>query len=169
LADTIATLHPDVLAVQEVGDPTALHDVAKTVGGYPHTATADPDGRGIRVGSLSKLPLLVVHRGATFPASLRPIQVDDAPATENAMGRSALGAGVTTARRDPHRPDHLPPEVEAAHFSRWSVLHRDEGRRARFAAYALYRRGAEAATVRAAATTLLVGRGQQCSYAKDLA
>jgi hypothetical protein len=34
------------------------------------------------------------------------------------MDRPALVAGVTTARRDPHRPDLLPPEVEAAHLSR---------------------------------------------------
>src|SRR5688500_4487653 len=90
LADTIAALDPDVLAVQDVGDPTALDDLAKTVGGYPHTATAAPDGRGIRVGLLAKLPLLDVHQVATFPAPLRPIQVDDTPTTENAMGRPAL-------------------------------------------------------------------------------
>jgi predicted extracellular nuclease len=38
---------------------------------------------------------------------------------------------------------------------------RDEGERARFVAYALYRRAAEAVTVRAAATELLAGQGQQ--------
>jgi Endonuclease/Exonuclease/phosphatase family len=53
LADAITALDPDVLAVQEVGDPAALQDLANKLAGYAHVATADPDGRGIRVGYLS--------------------------------------------------------------------------------------------------------------------
>jgi hypothetical protein len=98
LAATLHDLDPDVLAVQEVGDPQALEDLAKKLSGhgYEHLATADPDGRGIRVGYLSRLPLLDVHQVATFPPPLRPIQVDDTTETEDAMGRSALVAGVVT-------------------------------------------------------------------------
>jgi hypothetical protein len=55
LAATITQMDPDILAVQEVGDPAALTDLANRVGGTWHTATADPDGRGIRVGFLSRL------------------------------------------------------------------------------------------------------------------
>jgi hypothetical protein len=33
-----------------------------------------------------------------FPTPLRPIEVDDSPAAENAMGRPALISGVTTPR-----------------------------------------------------------------------
>ncbi|GAA5119101.1 endonuclease/exonuclease/phosphatase family protein [Pseudonocardia adelaidensis] len=52
LAQAIGQLSPDVLAVQEVGDPDALKDLAALLDGYEHTATAAPDGRGIRVGFL---------------------------------------------------------------------------------------------------------------------
>jgi len=50
-------------------------------GGGWHTATADPDGRGIRVGFLSRLELADVAQVAAFPDKLRPIQVDDTNAT----------------------------------------------------------------------------------------
>jgi Endonuclease/Exonuclease/phosphatase family len=101
LADAITALDPDVLAVQEVGDPAALQDLANKLAGYAHVATADPDGRGIRVGYLSKLELTGVRQVATFPAPLRPIQVDDTPATEGAMGRPALVARITTPAASP--------------------------------------------------------------------
>jgi hypothetical protein len=60
LARVIAQLAPDVLAVQEVGDPAALADVADAAGGRWHIHTADPGARGIRVGLLSRLELLQV-------------------------------------------------------------------------------------------------------------
>jgi hypothetical protein len=40
-----------VLAVQEVGDPDALADLAGRVDGSWHLTTADPDRRSIRVGT----------------------------------------------------------------------------------------------------------------------
>jgi endonuclease/exonuclease/phosphatase family metal-dependent hydrolase len=83
-----------------------------------HTALADPDGRGIRVGVLSRLPLSDVEQVVDFPTGLRPIQ--------------------------------------GGRFSP-----KDEDERARFAVYALNRRAAEAATIRAYATNLLAGDGQQ--------
>jgi hypothetical protein len=92
LASLIKDMAPDVLAVQEVGEPEALQDLAKAAGGVWHTATADPDGRGIRVGFLSRLELADVVQVAAFPDKLRPIQVDDTTATINAMGRPALSA-----------------------------------------------------------------------------
>ncbi len=55
LAETITTLAPDVLAVQEVGEPDALADLVGRLGGTWHTALADPDSRGIRVDVLSRL------------------------------------------------------------------------------------------------------------------
>lgn len=58
LAETITELAPDMLAVQEVGEPEALADMVDRLGGTWHTALADPDGRGIRVGVLSRLPLI---------------------------------------------------------------------------------------------------------------
>jgi predicted extracellular nuclease len=163
LAATITALDPDVLAVQEVGDPEALTDLAKKLAGrgYDHLETADPDRRGIRVGFLSRLPLLDVHQVATFPPPLRPIQVDDTAATEDAMGRPALAAGVTT-------PSGTRIELVTCHlksklltFPGGAFSTTDEGLRARYDAYALYRRGAEAVTVREAATVLLDGKGTE--------
>ena len=162
LAATIAALGPDVLAVQEVGDPQALEDLAKKLSGqgYDHLQTADPDGRGIRVGFLSRLPLLDVRQVATFPAPLRPIQVDDTPTTEGAMGRPALVAGVVT--RMGTRLDlvtcHLKSKLLTFPGDAFSTI--DEGLRARYGAYALYRRAAEAVTVRGTATELLSGQGK---------
>jgi hypothetical protein len=49
LARVIGAIDPDVLAVQEVGDPTR----SRTCAGA--SAAGFPDGRGIRVGFLSRL------------------------------------------------------------------------------------------------------------------
>lgn len=71
LAATVTAMDPDVLAVQEVGDPDALADLATAVGGSWHRQTADPDGRGIRVGVLSRLPLSEVTQVSAFPDPMR--------------------------------------------------------------------------------------------------
>ena len=50
-------MDPHVLAVQEVGDPAALQELADRVGGTWHIETADPDAgtnHTIRVGILSR-------------------------------------------------------------------------------------------------------------------
>src|SRR3954470_15594025 len=139
LATTIRDLSPDVLAVQEVGDPEALADLAKALeaDGYTHHETADPDGRGIRVGFLSRLDLLDVHQISAFPAGLRPIQVDDTPAAESAMGRPALAAAVVT--RSGTRIElitcHLKSKLLT--FPGGAFSTRDEGLRARYGVYAL--------------------------------
>src|SRR5882762_8858643 len=58
LAETITKLNPDLVGLQEVGSPEAFADLKKAVGGkYSHgELSKHPDGRGIRVGFLSKLP-----------------------------------------------------------------------------------------------------------------
>src|SRR5689334_18939233 len=54
LTQTITAIDPDVLAVQEVGQPEALEDLRAQLGGGWHAiASSHPDGRGIRVGFLS--------------------------------------------------------------------------------------------------------------------
>lgn len=159
LADTIGVLAPDVLAVQEVGDPGALADLADRAGGGWHLATANPDGRGIRVGFLSRLELTEVEQVGDFPAGLRPIQVDDTAATSSTMGRPALRARVQAGGQTIDvLTCHLKSKLLTFPGGRFSP--RDEGERARFGAYALNRRTA-AVTVRAAATALLDGQGQQ--------
>ena len=147
-----------MLAVQEVGDPVALGELADRVGGTWHIETAAPEtgtAHTIRVGVLSRLPLTTFDPVAAFPDKLRAIQQGDKP-TDNttAMGRPALHVRVRIQDTD--------IDLITAHFKsklltfpdgRFNPL--DEGERARFGAYALYRRAAEAVTVRAAATDLL--------------
>jgi hypothetical protein len=70
--------------------------LADRLEGYGHVRIADPDGRRIRVGFLSRLSLLDVGQVELFPAPFLPVQVDDTDAGENAMGRPALVAGVET-------------------------------------------------------------------------
>ena len=48
-----------------------------------------PDGRGIRVGLLSRLELTAVEQVSVFPPGLRPIQIDDTTVDASAMGRPA--------------------------------------------------------------------------------
>ena len=154
LATTIAVMDPDVLALQEIGDPEALDDVLGRVEGTWHVETADPDGRGIRVAIAARAPLSQVYQVGPFLEGLRPVQVDDTEVGETAMGRPALhavvdGVHVLTC--------HLKSKLLTFPGGRFSP--RDEDERARFAAYALFRRAAEAATVRAAATTILSADG----------
>jgi endonuclease/exonuclease/phosphatase family metal-dependent hydrolase len=165
LAATITVLAPDVLAVQEVGDPAAIADLAARVGGVWHVETAAPDRRGIRVGLLSRLELTAVEQVSAFPPGLRPIQVDDTAVGESAMGRPALHAQVQVGDRTIDViTTHLKSKLLT--FSGGKFSTRDEGLRARFGAFALNRRAAEAVTVRAAATALLTaaaGAGGEAS------
>jgi endonuclease/exonuclease/phosphatase family metal-dependent hydrolase len=154
LAAVVAHLGPDVLAVQEVGDPAALQDVVGAVPGTWHTAVADPDDRGIRVGLVSRLPLSDIEQVRDFPHGLAPVQVDDSGATMTGLGRPAL-RGVLTV--DGRRLDvvsvHMKSKLLGYPDGRFSP--RDEDERARYAVYALHRRAAEAAGVRVYANTLL--------------
>jgi len=160
LAETITELVPDVLAVQEVGDPKALAGLVDRLGGTWHTELAEPDGRGIRVGDLSRLPLGNVEQVVDFPEGLRPIQVDDTNTTMSEMGRPALRARVEAGGMTLDVIScHLKSKLLTFPGGRFSP--KDEHERARFAVYALNRRAAEAATIRAYASALLGGEGQQ--------
>lgn len=159
LVATITELAPDVLAVQEVGDPTAVADLAARLDGTWHTALANPDGRGIRVGMLSRLPLSGIEQVVNFPAGLRPVQVDDTAKTMNEMGRPALRVRVEAGGTSVDVVScHLKSKLLSFPGGRFSP--KDEDERVRFAVYALNRRAAEAAAVRAYATRLLAGDGQ---------
>jgi endonuclease/exonuclease/phosphatase family metal-dependent hydrolase len=154
LAATITTLAPDVLAVQEVGGAEALADLAERVGGQWHQETADPDGRGIRVGFLSRTPFTHVEQVSAFPEGLRPIQVDDTQTLQSTMGRPALHVQLDLAGRTVDIVTcHVKSKLLTYPGGGFST--RDEGLRARFGAFALARRAAEAVTVRAMATRLL--------------
>src|SRR6201993_2334535 len=74
LAATITRMDPHVLAVQEVGDPVALHELADRVGGTWHIETAAPEAgteHAIRVGFVSRVPLTHRTEVAAFPKKLR--------------------------------------------------------------------------------------------------
>jgi endonuclease/exonuclease/phosphatase family metal-dependent hydrolase len=159
LAATIDALGLDAVAVQEVGSPAALEDLRDRLSGHWRAETAAPDGRGIRCGVLSRVPVLETAQVQDFPALLAPVQVDDAGSTLAALGRPALRARVAV-------PDpvgaltevdlvsvHLKSKLLTFPGGRFSP--RDEDERARYAVYALHRRAAESAGVRAAVTALL--------------
>ena len=143
--------------MQEVGEPEALADLVARLDGEweVETGTVFEPGHPIRVGVLSRTPVSEVEQVSEFPARLRPVQADDAGDTLHAMPRGALRV------RDAAALDlvicHLKSKLLTFPGGRFSP--RDEGERARYAAYALQRRGAEAATVRAAADRLLDGAG----------
>ncbi len=154
LAATITALDPDALAVQEVGDPDALQDLLDLLDGSWAAEVAGPDGRGIRVGCISRLPLSVVAQVTSFPAGLQPVQVGDHGETMDAMGRPALHVRIGDgADALDLVSTHLKSKLLTFPGGRFGP--RDEGERARYAVYALHRRAAEAAAVRDAVTHLL--------------
>jgi endonuclease/exonuclease/phosphatase family metal-dependent hydrolase len=171
LAATIAALEPDVLAVQEVGDPDALQDLLDLLDGSWSAEVASPDGRGIRVGCISRLPLSVVAQVTSFPAGLQPVQVGDHGETMDAMGRPALHVRIGDgADAVDLVSTHLKSKLLTYPGGRFGP--HDEGERARYAVYALHRRAAEAAAVRDAVTHLLAdteeGPGRRLLVAGDL-
>ncbi len=147
LGARIADVAPDVLAVQEVGDPAALDDVLKRAGGRWQVVLSEfPDERGIRVGLASRTRLADVVQLHAFPEKLAPVQADDRGGTIGAMGRGALAARLV-AEDVELVTCHLKSKLLSFGPDRFEP--RDEGERARYAAYGLFRRAAEAATVRA--------------------
>ncbi|MFC5381382.1 endonuclease/exonuclease/phosphatase family protein [Aquipuribacter nitratireducens] len=163
LTGVVAALAPDVLAVQEIGDERALDDLtaslrAATGGDWVSRASRAPDSRGIRVGVLTTRDVVATDDVEAFAPRLRPVQVDDSGTTQDRLGRGALLVTVAA--------DSGPLHVLTAHLKSKLLTYpggrfgpRDEGERARAGAYALYRRAAEAATLRVAANRVLDGRG----------
>lgn len=160
LARRIAEVGADVIALQEVGsrnaaDTQSLEDLRSRLGGaYPHHALSDfPDGRGIRVALLARLPLAAVEHVSPFPANeLSPVPNWAGKPPITRMGRGALAAVVEPAPGVRVRVVTVHLKSKLISYpgnggSRFSP--RDEDERARGAALALYRRAVEAATVRA--------------------
>lgn len=158
LAATISGLAPDVLAVQEVGDPAALDDLVDRLDGTWRTALAEPDARGIRVGFISRRGLTKVEQIADFPGEFGGVQVDDTGERIEAMGRPGLRVRVRAGGRSIDVISvHLKSKLLTFPGGRFSP--RDEGERARYAVYALHRRAAEASAVRMGVDALLEGDG----------
>ena len=170
LAAAITELDPTLLGVQEVGDPEALKDLAGMLDDDWHVALSEhADSRGIRVGFLSRTPMTVVADTRAFPAELRPVQADDSglPAGQTARGFLAVeidgGDGPLRVA-----VCHLKSKLLSYPDGRFQP--RDEGERARYGAYALYRRAAEATALRALADELLAddGRAREVAVLGDL-
>lgn len=179
LAGVISGIAPDLLGVQEVGSQDALDDLVGELPGTWHSAVSDhPDQRGIRVGVISRWPLLEVQHHAVFPDPLHPVQINDDPTGTGTGGTGGsggsgqepvttheMGRGALVVRVEPSPGQSL--HVVVVHlksklltFPGSQHATRDEGLRARYGAYALFRRGAEAVTVRALADQLLHDDGQ---------
>src|SRR5215813_11133629 len=78
LASTINAQAPDVLAVQEIGQPEALADlVGRLNGTWTTTLSNHPDGRGIRVGWLTRSAVTHVEQIVDLKSPLTAVQVDD--------------------------------------------------------------------------------------------
>jgi hypothetical protein len=78
LTEAITRMDPHVLAVQEVGDPHALHELADRVGGGWHIETTAPEAgtaHVIRVGILSRIALNQPQQISPFPDKLHAIQL----------------------------------------------------------------------------------------------
>lgn len=160
LAATITAQAPDVLGLQEIGETEALSELVGRLDGEWHVELADGDSRGIRVAFIARLPMIDVEQLSHFPVGLRPIQADDTDVELTAMGRPALHVRVEVdGRAIDLITCHLKSKLLSYPDGRFAP--RDEGERARFGVFALNRRAAEAATVRARVTSLLDGQGQQ--------
>ncbi|MFC4584882.1 endonuclease/exonuclease/phosphatase family protein [Sphaerisporangium corydalis] len=162
MAATITGIGPDVLGVQEVGRPEALADLVAALGGEWHTALSQhPDVRGIRVGVLSRLPVSVVADVTAFTAPLAAVQsADTGPATaQTSRGMLAVRVEATPGTPLDVAVCHLKSKLLSFPGGRFQA--RDEGERARYGAYALYRRAAEATTLRGLADRLVGGHGQE--------
>jgi endonuclease/exonuclease/phosphatase family metal-dependent hydrolase len=148
LAAMIERIAPDVLAVQEVGDPDAIEDLLALLAGDWHSVLSpDPDARGIRVGFLARHPLSDIEPFGEFPEGTEPVRVQDDGSARTRMGRGALKASVTVAGMTIDLVTaHLKSKL--LHFAGNRFAPRDEGERARYAGYALALRTAEAITVR---------------------
>jgi endonuclease/exonuclease/phosphatase family metal-dependent hydrolase len=162
LAKAINEQAPDALAVQEIGDPAALDDlIGLLAGSWQAQLSTHPDGRGIRVGWLTRRPISDPAEILGFPAPLQPVQVDDQDTRLGQMGRGALAVTVTSDAGIPVRliTTHLKSKLLTFPGGRFTP--HDEDERARYAGYALARRAAEAATLRVAVSHELEGHADR--------
>ncbi|MEJ3406056.1 endonuclease/exonuclease/phosphatase family protein [Rathayibacter sp. YIM 133350] len=167
LAGTIMSADLDVLAVQEVGDPAPFDDLrGRLEGSWTGVLSTHFElGHPIRVGFLSRVAIAATSEVWEIPQQLRNTPTSDDGAPLTVMGRGAVHIELQPGGEALH--------LVTAHFKSKllsfpgrtvetsSFTPHDEGERARYGAYALNRRAAEAVTVRGYADTLLDGQGTQ--------
>jgi endonuclease/exonuclease/phosphatase family metal-dependent hydrolase len=147
LAATIGGISPDVVALQEIGDPQCTQDLINALGGSWQARLSDhPDGRGIRVGVLSPHPITVEDQISDLPETGLPAVPDVDGTTLTRMGRGALQVHVDVADGIRLVTCHLKSKLLTYPGGRRYAINEDE--RARGAGYALLRRAAEAVAVR---------------------
>jgi endonuclease/exonuclease/phosphatase family metal-dependent hydrolase len=156
LAQTILTIRPDVLALQEIGssEPGQTHpldDLQSTLNGqYPHQALSGfPDPRGIRVGFLSRFP--IADRGEFM--SFAPGELVSIPNWYPNPPSTRMGRGVLKIEVEPIAgvrirliTMHLKSKLITYPGGRFAAKSEDE--RAIGAGLGLLRRTAEAVSVR---------------------
>jgi hypothetical protein len=99
LARVIDAIGPDVLAVEEVGDPDALSDLVDLLDGDWHVDTSSvfEEHHPIRVGFLSRVEITDAHDISAFAPGLAAVKVEDDGTTIDAMprGRGACACAST--------------------------------------------------------------------------
>jgi endonuclease/exonuclease/phosphatase family metal-dependent hydrolase len=153
---------PDALAVQEIGDPAVLDDLVQHLQGTWHKRISKhPDARHIRVAWLARRSITDSEEIFDFPRHVKPVQIDDSGASLNVMGRGAVVISIQLDSGDSVRlvTTHLKSKLLTFPGGRFEP--RDEDERARFAAYALYRRAAETVTLRVWVTAALADAGEK--------
>lgn len=158
LANVILKLDPDVVAVQEIGGEEPFDDLSeKLEGRYPHLKLSNqPDGRGIRVGFLSKLPIEESEDIVDFPqAGLTSVPGIDREGNFINVTRLSRGALRILVKPKSDLSVHLitahlksklltfPSQSGSSRFTT-----NDEDERARIAGIALLLRTAEAVALR---------------------
>jgi endonuclease/exonuclease/phosphatase family metal-dependent hydrolase len=170
LADTISRIAPDLLAVQEVGDPAPFAALqGQLAGSYPHASlSAHPDPRGIRVGFLSKLPLTQVAELHNFPNTALTNIPDAQGNILSHMGRGALKVTV-----EPKQgllinviTTHLKSKLITYPNNRRFPHNEDE--RARETGVALIKRAVEAIALRVYANSLVTNNNDPLIVLGDL-
>ena len=150
LATTILSIAPDVLAVQEVGDPAAFADLQQRLQSqYPYALlSTHPDPRLIRVGFLSRLQLLQSEELFDFPDQALTNFTNGQGEPLQHMGRGALKVSVEILKG-------FTVHVVTAHLKSKLITYPDgrrfpknENERARETGIALLKRTAEAVALR---------------------
>ena len=154
IAEVIGAAAPDLVAVQEVGDPESFEALRAKLGdGWMGVlSTHFEASHAIRVGWLSSGVLSEVEEVVGLPPGLSPVKVSDDGTTLTQLGRGALAVTCTTPTGVTVRAltAHLKSKLLSFPGGRFDTD--DEAERARYGVYALDRRAAEAAALRDWAT-----------------
>lgn len=159
LVQTIRNISPHVVGLQEVGSEETFAELSHRLQpDYPHAELSEhPDGRGIRVGFISKFPLSNRDELVNFPATALSDVTNGEGGILRRLGRGALKvtAQVTADLQINLVNAHLKSKLVTYPGGRRSP--RDENERALFTGVALLKRTAEAVALRFLINALITG------------